>query len=266
MDLSRARVVLRQRSVLDVLDLSLRFVVAHAGAYARVTLAAVVPAALLSWGLAQAAGWVWGWTATILLALLVQTSFTVLASRLVFSPAVRLRDVLRATASALPRVLALRLLQVALVGVGLFFFVAPGLWIGVTLLVVIEAAVLEGAPVGGAIARSLRLTSAQSAQAVAASLVLLVLHAAATFLGDDVGRAVVSGLLQFREPEALWTAGGSALALAGFWIFLPFVATARFFVYLDLRTRSEGWDIQTRFAAIALRARDEDAGQGRMAA
>lgn len=48
--------------------------------------------------------------------------------------------------------------------------------------------------------------------------------------------------------------GGSALALLGWWLSVPFVATARFFVYLDIRTRSEGWDIQTRFAGIAARA------------
>ena len=71
MDLSRSRVVLRQRSVLDVLDLALRFVVAHAGAYARVTLVAVVPAALVSWAVARTADWFWGWVATILLALYV---------------------------------------------------------------------------------------------------------------------------------------------------------------------------------------------------
>ena len=104
----------------------------------------------------------------------------------------------------------------------------------------------------------MRLTSAQSGQAVIAALSLLVLHAGATFLGDDVGRTVVSDVLQFREPESLWSAGGSSLALIGFWLFVPYVATARFFVYLDLRTRSEGWDIQTRFAAIALRARETE--------
>ena len=35
-------------------------------------------------------------------------------------------------------------------------------------------------------------------------------------------------------------------------------ATTRFFVYLDVRTRAEGWDIQTRFAALA--RRDAEAG------
>ena len=31
------------------------------------------------------------------------------------------------------------------------------------------------------------------------------------------------------------------------------LATARFFLYLNVRTRTEGWDIQTRFAQLAMR-------------
>lgn len=259
MDLSRSRVVLRQRSVLDVLDLSLRFVVAHAGAYAKVGAVVAAPAALASWGLARTLGWAWGWMAAIFMALLVQAPFTLLASRLVFDPEVRIRDVLGASIRALPRVFALRTLQVLAVATGLLFFVLPGLWIGVTLLFVVEAAVLEGATLGGAVSRSLRLAGSQSGEAVVATLALVALHAGATLLGDDVGRTLVSDLFQFREPDSIWTAGGSALALAGFWLFLPYVATARFFVYLDLRTRSEGWDIQTRFASLAIRARGEAA-------
>ncbi|CAN5747553.1 hypothetical protein BH11MYX4_BH11MYX4_30880 [soil metagenome] len=34
---------------------------------------------------------------------------------------------------------------------------------------------------------------------------------------------------------------------------IPYVATARFFIYLNVRTRVEGWDVQTRFAALAAR-------------
>jgi len=258
MDLSRSRVVLRQRSVLDVLDLALRFVVAHSGPYARVAAVALVPSALVSWGVARTAGWAWGWVATIFLSLLVQAPFTVLASRLVFEPDARLGDVLGASLRALPRVLVLRILQTLAVTLGLMLFVVPGIWLGVTFMFVIEATVLEGARLDGAISRSARLTSSQSGPAVMATLALITVHAGATFLGDDVGRAVVSDLFQFREPEALWTAGGSSLALLGFWLFLPYAATARFFLYLDLRTRSEGWDIQTRFAAIALRAREAE--------
>ena len=38
---------------------------------------------------------------------------------------------------------------------------------------------------------------------------------------------------------------------------VPFAATCRFLLYINARTRTEGWDVQTRFAAIAARAREE---------
>ena len=56
----------------------------------------------------------------------------------------------------------------------------------------------------------------------------------------------------------MWTEGGGVLATLGLFAAVPYLATARFFLYLNVRTRAEGWDIQTRFAAIAARA-DEDA-------
>jgi hypothetical protein len=127
-------------------------------------------------------------------------------------------------------------------------------WIGVSLFFIVEVAVLERATFGTALARSLRIAAGQSGHAVAAVLALLSLQLIAVALGDQIGRSVLVDLLQFSAPESLWTSGGGALALIGFWLFVPYVATARFFVYLDLRTRNEGWDIQTRFAAIALRA------------
>ena len=78
-------------------------------------------------------------------------------------------------------------------------------------------------------------------------------------LGDVVGRAIVADLLAFDPPAAAWESGmGSAFAAAGFWAFLPYAATARLFFYLNVRTRAEGWDVQTRFSAIAGRARGDD--------
>jgi hypothetical protein len=258
MDLSRARIVLRQRSVLDVLDLALRFLVRHAGSYARVSAATLLPAALVSWGVARVAGWIWCWVATVFLALLVQTPFTFLAARLVFQPEVSVREVLGMSLRALPRVLGLRSVQVLAVGLGLMMFLLPGLWIGVALFFIVEVAVLERATFSTAISRSLRIAAGQSGQAVVAVLALGGLYLAAIALGDEVGRSTLMDLFQFNAPESLWTAGGSTLALLGFWLFVPYAATARFLVYLDLRTRSEGWDIQTRFAAIALRAAEMD--------
>ncbi len=254
MDLSRARIALRPRSVLDVLDFTLRFVVSHAASYARVSAVALLPAALVSWGVARTAGWAWGWPVTVFLALLVQTPFTALAARLVFQPDASMADVFRTALRALPRVLVLRMVQILAVALGLTTFFVPGLWLGVALFFLVEVAVLEHASFGAAISRSLRIATGQWGQALAAFLALFGLQLAAIVLGDEVGRAALVDLLQFTAPEPLWNAGGSALSLAGFWLLVPYVATARFLVYLDLRTRSEGWDIQTRFAAIAARA------------
>ena len=47
---------------------------------------------------------------------------------------------------------------------------------------------------------------------------------------------------------------GGPIALFSAWLAMPTLTVARFFVYLNLRTRREGWDIQTRFAALAARA------------
>jgi hypothetical protein len=86
-------------------------------------------------------------------------------------------------------------------------------------------------------------------------VLLLVARVAATVLGDAGGREVLSQVLQIDPPRSLFDAGGSWMALAGFWLGLPLASTARFFAYLDVRTRTEGWDIQTRFAALAAGAR-----------
>jgi len=92
---------------------------------------------------------------------------------------------------------------------------------------------------------------------VLAVAALFALHVGAVFLGDFAGRSILGDLLEADAPEPLLTTGGGLLPLVGFWLFVPYLATARFFVYLDMRTRAEGWDIQTRFAAIAARARAE---------
>jgi hypothetical protein len=65
---------------------------------------------------------------------------------------------------------------------------------------------------------------------------------------------VLEDLLEIKAPASLFVAGGSALGLLSFWAFVPFGATCRFLLYINVRTRTEGWDVQTRFAAIAAQA------------
>ena len=109
MNVLEARVVLRDRAFLDVIDLGVRFCVRYWRSYAKLA-AIVLPLAFLAtWGVGALAGWEWGWTVAVVLSSFVAAPFTALASRLLFEPKAPLYDVLASTASALPRLIGMRL-------------------------------------------------------------------------------------------------------------------------------------------------------------
>jgi hypothetical protein len=247
----QARVALRQRTLTDVADLAVRFCASHAGAYARVSLAVVVPAFAASLAAAHAGGWAIGWTVAVVLAALADAPFVALASRLVFTDTVRARDVVRVAARAVPSIAAARLVQLLAFALSFFLVGLPWLWVGPHLFFVVEVLVLERAGVVGAFGRATRLGKIRFGEAFSAMVLLLLVRLAFTAFADLAGREVLTGLLEIKPPPGLATAGGSWLALAGWWLAVPIVASARFLVYLDVRTRAEGWDIQTRFAALA---------------
>jgi hypothetical protein len=251
MDLMRAHVALRERPLLDVLDLAIRFCAAHAGAYARLSVAVIAPALAASWLVARFGGWTLGWAATVAIGAFADVPFVALASRLVFEDNVRTRDALTVAVRALPRLLVARVAQLlAIVSSGVMLGL-PWLWAGTVMLFVVEVVVLEHAGTRTAFARASRISNARFWAAFATMLLLLVGPIGAALMADLAGREVLESVLQVKPPPAVLHAGGSGLALLGWWASVPVLATARFFVYLDIRTRTEGWDIQTRFAAIA---------------
>ncbi len=256
-DLLHARVAFRDRSLSDVLDLALRFVVVHGRAYGWVALGSIVP--LL--GASLVAGWLvgWGaaWAVALPLALVVEVPFTILASRLVFEDEVFARAVLVAALRDAPRVVFVRVLAAALVAVGMFALFVPGFWLATIFLFLGEVILLERATVGQAFGRAQRIASSAVSDVLLGLVVLGLVPIGAVLLADIAGRAVVGELLQFRPPRPIWSAGGGVLPILGLFVQVPYLATARFFLYLNVRTRAEGWDIQTRFAAIAARASGE---------
>ncbi len=253
MDLIRARVALRERSLLDVTDLAVRFCAANAGAYARLSLVVLVPALAASWLAARAGGWFAGWAVAIATAAFADAPFLALASRLVFADEARARDALRAAAGALPRLAAVRIVQAVALAMSALLLFLPWLWVGGVLLFLPEVVVLEQASVGAAWARAQRVAQAHLGVAVAAMMLLALMAAGSALLADTAGRELLENLLEVKPPHSVFDGGVSGLALLGFWLTLPLRATIRFFVYLDVRTRTEGWDIQTRFAALAAR-------------
>jgi len=257
MDLMRARVTLRERPLADVFDLAMRFCMVHARAYAKLSAVVLVPSFAVSLAAARLGGWWVGWTVSVVIATFATTPFVALASRLVFADSVGTREVLGVAIRAIPSLLVIRFLQLLSLAASSLMVFLPWLWIGTILLFVAEVVVLEQASIGATFGRAQRIASAHFGSVAGTMFVTLLAPVAATMLADVAGREVLQTVLEIHPPPSLFHEGGNWLALGGFWIVVPLLTTARFFAYLDVRTRTEGWDIQTRFAAIAARASDE---------
>jgi hypothetical protein len=259
LDVLRARVAFRDRSFLDVMDLALRFVAVHARLYAKVAVLVLAPCAALTVATAWALGWIAAWSMAFALSFVAQVPFTVLASRLVFQENVAARAVVRASVREVPRIAVMRFGWLLLVGIAGAMLVAPGGWAASLFLFVDEVMILERSPAGPAFGRAQRIASGAMGDAIAALVMVTLVPLLAVFLADVGGRAFIGEILQFRAPAPVWSEGGSVLAVLGWFGVVPYVTTARFFTYLNVRTRAEGWDIQTRFAAIAARAEQHEA-------
>ncbi|MBX3221242.1 MAG: hypothetical protein KF795_12035 [Labilithrix sp.] len=256
LDLLHARVSFRDRSVSDVLDLALRFIVVEGRTYAKVALGSLLPLAAISLLAAWKVGWPASWAIALPLATIAEIPFTVLASRLVFQDRVQAREVLRAALRDGPRVVVARVLAGTLIALGATLLVIPGVWLATTFLFLSEVMLLERAPIGQALGRAQRVTASAASEVLVGTILFLLVPAGSVLLADIAGRMVLGELLQFRPPRPVWAEGGGVLATLGLFAQVPYLATARFFLYLNVRTRAEGWDIQTRFAAIAARAEE----------
>jgi hypothetical protein len=254
MDVMRARVVLRERGMLDVADLALRFAAAHARVYARLSAAVVLPGLAVTCAAAWLVGWCAGWVVAVVGAAFAGTPFVVLASRLVFADRASAREAIRVAARALPGIAGLRTIQALSLALCASLAFLPWLGAGGATLFVIEVRLLEG--IRGprdVLRRASGIAWARSGTTFAAVVVLSLAPLASAALADFAGRELLSSGLELSPPASMFTVGGSWLAFVGWWAAVPLLTTARFLLYLDFRTRTEGWDIQTRFAAIARR-------------
>ena len=253
MNIGNARVVFRHRSTMDVLDLAARFLVHHRAPFLALSALVLLPSWVLSLIIVRNASFEAGAVAALGLAAVADLPFTVLASRLVFEERVPLTSVLGDALRALPRLVLARAVQAVAFVAGLSACGLPGIWLGVMMVFTCEVVALEKTPVFQIFTRCNRLVSGQFGDAFIAWFWLLAIQGLALVLVDYGGRHVLRDLLQVTPPSSMFDDPKSLLALTGVFLIVPYTAVARLLSYLNVRTRSEGWDIQARFVTIAQR-------------
>jgi len=258
LNLDDAAIVLRPRSLGEIIDLALRLCSSAAfGLYTRLGLLVLLPAyaACLSLRYALSAPWAIVWLAALLVLPIVEAVFTVAVGRLIFEPNLAPRAVfahLRKRRASFAFVLIARLVGLV-VGILPFFILLP--FVAYRFLLLDEACLLEGLSGKRAYDRSVRLAFERGADALFVLVILLGVRLVGVVAAELLADGLVSGLLLLGRPFGwLFSDGGSPASLAGLFLTVPLVATARFLFYIDTRTRSDGWDIQLRFKAIGARA------------
>lgn len=269
MNLTKARVVLRPRTLAELSDLGWRF----AGSptvrrvFRRLSWWLLVPAwslvVALRFGLDQP--WDVVWSVAGVLAFGLEGAFSIAASRLMFEDDVSVGSVIGEFARRLPAYFVSLIFVGFIVALGAAFFwlVVPAIWALGTIVHVNEASLLERAGPIGAIGRSGRLVKGDLMRAFGLQLMLLLHIAAFVLVFEFVGnRGLVEFVLQLGAPTGRLEWGGSAFALGGLLAATPFVAAVRFLAYLDRRTRIDAWDVQVACMAVAVeheREQEEEA-------
>lgn len=249
------RIVLRPRDPLEVFDLSVRFVRERWRPILRLTAVTVGPIWLLC---AIASWWFeghWGLLAVpFVLAAPLQAPFTVLSGRLLFADQVRVRSVLWEVLTRLPALIAAWIAG----AVGWLFAagVSCGILLPVTqagLLYLTEAALLERVGPQRGLSRSMRLAAGHSGISFLGAMSWWFLVAWMGFVGELTGQFVVGSVLQMGQPFGAMLEGWvTPWLLGGLLLAQPAHAIYRLLLYVDVRTRVEGWDLQVALRAAGL--------------
>jgi hypothetical protein len=258
-NLLEARVALRPRSMSDVLDLAGPFCMGNRRLMGRLALLLVTGGAGLGALCRLKLEWSWSsvWLLVAAYLLLTNGIYTLAAGELLFRrpDEIRVRALLTRFARRFPSYAVARILHLielticATIVVPLPIFAARWFFFG-------EALLLESAAPLASLGRSSRLVLFRSGPCLGLALASLCAPFLFAAAADVIGNAIVHLLLQMGQPlGSLFDNGGSGFAVVGALLSAPFVASASFLGYIDMRTRKEGWDIQLRFMALA----DDDA-------
>lgn len=249
------RVVLRPRSVNEVLDLAAVLLREHAPALLRLSILVLVPVQLALEGLSLVGEEPWlGMAAGWMLLPFVQLPFLLFGARALFEPNVGLRLVLHDLWDRRWELLGLT----ALTAVAVALATCSALMFSFVLLPLIylpQTVLLERRGVAAGAGRAMSLLGAQFVSTVIGAAVVTVATLWGAVVGEGAGQAMVGFVLQLGEPfGALWYGDRTPYLLSGTLLIQPLLALFQLLLYLNARTVTEGWDVH-----LAVRAAAEEA-------
>ena len=245
-----ARIALRPRPVTEVFDLTLVYIRAHLRGFLLLSLWTIGPAFCFSLIVATIVGFSWfAILVPLLLAPLIQAPFLVYGSRLLFSDEATVSDALMETAANAGTILLCYLIQGA-VWVSVALCLAGIVMLPFTAYLQ-EILLLERLNFGKAIGRSITLTSNEIGGTFAAVFGRSFLMVWAALTCEGLGQFVLGFLFQAGAPLGrLWDGQMTAFIIFGILAIQGVTAWYRFMLYIDARTRSEGWDLQVGLRAV----------------
>jgi hypothetical protein len=256
-NLEELQVEIRARSSGEAAALAARMVqhrpVPLLTAWALYSTCVVALGAVLLWTLELHAAWVL--TLTPLVAPLFSLPLISSVGHLVFSPTVTFGEVARATLRRVIPFFVLFTITRVLTLAGLAAMIVPGLYLWRSGWFLGPIVLLEGAPLGASFRRGRRFAAGYhgrvAGHAVNAALLLTYLTLAfgslLYFMVVEIFGLTFVSLGTLPEVEGFYP----FLAVVGFALAAPFISLVWFFVYLDVRIRKEGWDLEIAFRARA---------------
>lgn len=249
-----SRIVLRVRGPLEVFDLAWRLIRETWRTQARMLAVTWLPVALLGVPLcwfAEGSAWTLLWP--LLWAPILQAPFTVLTGRLLFDPQVRVGAVLRELLGRAKDLAGSQLVAAFGTSFGVltcFYGLIP---VQAALLYLPEATLLERVGVSRATRRSMRLAGGHVGIALLGAVSRWALTLWFGLVGESSGQALFTWVLQLGAPfGSLMTGEVTPFLLGGLLLAQPVHAVYRLLLYVDVRTRNEGWDLQVGLRAAGL--------------
>ena len=248
------RVVLRPRSPFEVFDLGVRFIRVNLGVLTRMTALTVgMPWLLLAVLCVVFDGSGWLLLLPLPLCPFIQAPFTILGGRLLFRDDVTVRETLMQIARGGAGVVGIGLAALVNAGLSLMTCGFGFLPLTAALQYVPETLLLERVGWQRGLQRSLRLAGGHSGIAFAGAVGWVFLTAWSAAVFEGLGMALLDTTLQLGAPFGTAFEGKvTPFLLLGILLAQPMHAIYRLLLYVDVRTRIEGWDLQVGLRAAGL--------------